>query len=262
MKDILLKKILIICLIFWPAATRALTVTHHLDAVIGRFNAATADFGYRLGAADYGVYSHIRTNGLFDTLYPFSAQYSGSGKIVADRAITETYHYQTQSRFTKRTKQLLYNDKGLPIKRISSKNGREKIRDVEARDDIDGTTDLQTAVALLIRQYFKQQNCNFRQRVFDGKRRFDVIFKDLGTDELPPHEKSPYSGIMQKCSMYIDRLQEKNDDMLWQMTVDRPVYFWIMRDDKTKAPLLVRIKIDETPLGEMNVYTTKIEVTE
>ena len=60
--------------------------------------------------------------------------------------------------------------------------------------------------------------------------------------------------------MYIDKLGDDGDDLLWQLSSERPVYFWILRDSTTAAPFIARIKIKETPLGEMNVYTTKIEV--
>ena len=45
-----------------------------------------------------------------------------------------------------------------------------------------------------------------------------------------------------------------------QLSSDRPIYFWILKDAASGAPFIARVKINETPLGEMNVYTTKIEV--
>ena len=61
--------------------------------------------------------------------------------------------------------------------------------------------------------------------------------------------------------MYIDKLKEDGDDMLWQLTSDSPIYFWIMKDKNTQAPFIAKINVEDTPLGEMNVYTTNIEVT-
>ena len=60
--------------------------------------------------------------------------------------------------------------------------------------------------------------------------------------------------------MYIDILGAEGDDLLWQLSSDRPIYFWILKDAASGAPFIARVKINETPLGEMNVYTTKIEV--
>jgi len=85
--------------------------------------------------------------------------------------------------------------------------------------------------------------------------------KTSGGDDLPKAGNSPYYGSAVKCLMYIDKLKEEGDDLLWKMTSESPVYIWIMEDAAGRAPFIARIKIENTPLGEMNVYTTKIEVT-
>ena len=96
--------------------------------------------------------------------------------------------------------------------------------------------------------------------VFDGKRRFDVIFKDEGIEELPANEYSDISGKAAKCSMYIDKLGSKEDDLLWELTSDRPIYFWLMEDKDKKMPFIARISINETPLGKLDAYAKKITI--
>ena len=96
--------------------------------------------------------------------------------------------------------------------------------------------------------------------VFDGKRRFDVIFKDEGQEELTSNEYRPFQGTASKCSMYIDKLDSSGDDLLWQITSDRPIYFWILTDKETNIPFIAQIHIDDTPLGKLDVYTTDITI--
>ena len=67
-------------------------------------------------------------------------------------------------------------------------------------------------------------------------------------------------GRAAKCSLYSPNRAADGDDLLWQLSSDRPIYFWILKDAASGAPFIARVKINETPLGEMNVYTTKIEV--
>lgn len=264
MKDILTKKNLY-ALMFWLLSAQpvaAVSVKHYFDVSVGIFDAGTADFEYQLDKSEYAVYSNIYTGGMFNTLYPFAAHYATSGKINGEEMLTQTYSYRSQSRFSKRTKEVIYSSKGIPLQIISSKNGREKVKKVKNTDDINGTTDLQSVVAAIVRQYNTSKTCNAVLQVFDGKRRFNAIFKDLGKDEVPATEISPYHGQAIKCSMYIDKLKEEGDDLLWKMTSESPVYFWIMQNDDAKAPFIARIKVENTPLGEMNVYTTKLEVKE
>ncbi len=264
MKDILTKKALLVLFFcfFGIQSAKALSVKHHFTAVVGPFNASTADFKYELNNTFYAVHSNIYTHGLFDTLYPFSAHYATTGSSKNNKFKTDTYSYKSKSRFSTRTKEVIYSSNGVPLQIISSKNGREKVKEIKNKENIADTTDLQTVVAKIVRQYHKTKNCNAKMKVFDGKRRFDVIFKDLGSDEIGQDEKSPYFGKAVKCSMYIDKLKEEGDDLLWKMTSESPVYFWIMQDNTRKAPFIARISVEKTPLGEMNVYTTKIEVSE
>ena len=262
MKDILTKKTLY-ALMFWlfsPQPAASLSVKHHFEVSIGLFDASSADFEYRLDQENYAVYSYIYTRGMFDTLYPFAARYATTGKFSGGKMLTQTYSYNSKSRFSQRTKEVIYSSKGIPLQIISSKNGREKVKKVKTTADTTGTTDLQTVVAAVVRRYNTAKTCDAVFKVFDGKSRFDVIFKDLGPDEIPAAENSPYHGTAAKCSMYIDKLKEEGDDLLWKMTSESPVYFWIMEDNAARAPFIARIKVENTPLGEMNVYTTKIEV--
>ena len=243
-------------------SAQALNVRHDFTAFIGPFNASTAEFEYDLQPKNYAVRSTVRTNGTFNVLYPFEAKYFTGGKIENDFLETSAYHYTSQSRFNKRTKEMIYNDEGQPVFAISTKNGKEKKKEIEPTPETEDTTNLQTVLAAIAHQYNNLRFCDSRIPIFDGKKRYDVIFRDEGTEDLPKSKYSPFSGKAAKCSMYIDKLGAEGDDLLWQLSSDRPIYFWIMEDEKAKAPFIARIKINETPLGEMNVYTTNIEVKE
>ena len=263
MKDILTKKAIVAVIIslFLTGNAFAVSVKHHFDATVGIFNAGGADFTYEVDSTKYAVHSHLYTMGLFDALYRFIAKYATSGRIEKNQMKTEHYSYEAQSRFNKRTKKVLYSNDGVPLKSISTKNGKEREKQIKIRDDVNNTTDLQSVFAAMARQYLQTGNCKSVRKVFDSKRRYDVIFQDLGADWLEKDERSPYFGKALKCSMSIDRLKEEGDDLLWKLTSDSPVYFWIMHDKQTDLPFIARVNVGSTPLGEMNVYTTKIEVT-
>lgn len=201
----------------------------------------------------------VRTNGTFGFLYPFEANYYTGGSIEGDRLETSAYRYTSQSRFNKRSKVMIYNEDGQPVLPSAAKRqGKEK--EIEATADSKNTTNLQTVLAAIARQYNLVGFCDSRIPIFDGKRRFDAIFRDEGKEEIKANEYSAFAGRAAKCSMYIDKLGAEGDDLLWQLSSDRPIYFWILKDAASGAPFIARVKINETPLGEMNVYTTKIEV--
>ena len=260
-----MKKIFLIILLFeilYCNYSLALELTHNFNIKLGAFDASRAFFSYKLTPKSYHVKSSIKTYGLFDTLYPFQANYSTSGKIKKDELQTTDYHYSSQSRFNKRTKELIYNEKGVPIYRISSKNDKSKKVDIKDTERYLGTTDLQTVFAQVIKQYNEVKFCDSRMEVFDGKRRFDVIFKDEGQENIQECAENTYSGYAVKCSMYIDKLNSDEDDLLWQLTSERPVYFWILNDEKTQKPFIAQIMVKDTPLGKLEVCTSEITIKE
>lgn len=55
-------------------------------------------------------------------------------------------------------------------------------------------------------------------------------FRDEGKEEIKANEYSAFAGRAAKCSMYIDKLGAEGDDLLWQLSSDRPIYFWILKD--------------------------------
>lgn len=257
-----MKKFTIFCLFILLSAksAAAFSVEHQFTVFLGPFNASTAAFTFALTDRDYQVNSVVRTAGLFDSLYPFRANYATTGKIKNGSFETASYHYDSRSRFNKRSKEMVYNERGEPVYRISTKNDKTKKVEIEPNLNNRDTTDLQTVFAELSYQYNQVKFCDSRLQVFDGKRRFDVIFKDEGREELPVSEHSPYAGMAAKCSMYIDKLGAKGDDLLWELTSDRPIYFWIMTEPETRRPFIARILVEDTPLGRLEVYTRKIVV--
>lgn len=257
-----MKKVWIFALLttFWTHPAIAFSVTHDFTVLLGPFNASKTSFQYTLTPDSYGVTSEVETAGVFNTLYPFSAQYATAGKIKNGKLETSSYKYQSKSRFNRRSKELIYDTKGNPVYRLSSKNDKQKKVEINPSLKSRDTTDLQTVFAELARQYNKMHFCDSRMEVFDGKRRFDIIFKDEGKENIYRNKYSPYSGEASKCSMYIDKLGSSGDDFLWQLTSDKPVYFWIMEEPLSKVPFIAKIEIPETELGALKVYTRNLTV--
>lgn len=234
------------------------SVQHDFTVILGPFDASRTMFTYTLAPKSYEVKSTVRTAGLFDALYPFKADYFTSGKIKGNVLETNNYHYSSKTRFNRRTKELIYNEEGIPVYRISTKNDKEKKVAIENSPDNKDTTDLQTVFAELAKQYNEVKFCDSRMEVFDGKRRYDVIFKDEGKEEITANEYSPAQGLATKCSMYIDKLNSKDDDLLWELTSERPIYFWIL-EEKGK-PYIARVMVEDTPLGRMDAFTSKVTI--
>lgn len=246
-------------LLLFPAQAQAAAVQHNFTIFLGPFNAGKTRFTYTLHPREYSVRSKVETAGIFNTLYPFTAEYATTGKIKGKDLETSSYKYKSQSRFNTRRKELIYDQNGNPVYRISAKNDKVKKVEIEPSPDNKDTTDLQTVIAELALQYNKNKNCNARMQIFDGKRRFDTIFKDEGKEEITANEYSSFAGTAHKCSMYIDKLLNDGDDLLWELTSEKPIYFWILEDKESRLPFIARIEIEDTPLGKLQVFTQTIQ---
>ncbi len=246
-------------LLLFPAQAQAAAVQHNFTIFLGPFNAGKTRFTYTLHSREYSVRSKVETAGIFNTLYPFTAEYATTGKIKGKNLETSSYKYKSQSRFNSRRKELIYDPNGNPVYRISAKNDKVKKVEIEPSPDNKDTTDLQTVIAELALQYNKNKNCNARMQIFDGKRRFDTIFKDEGKEEITANEYSSFGGTAHKCSMYIDKLLNDGDDLLWELTSEKPIYFWILEDKESRLPFIARIEIENTPLGKLQVFTQTIQ---
>jgi len=255
-----LTKILLISSFWFPAQAHAFSVHHDFACRLGVFDPGSIGFTYNLTPETYAVTSTIKTGGFFDTLYPFKAVYNTTGRIDNDKLETASYKYQSASRFTTRTRELIYDKNGQPLYETSSKNGKEKKKTVTWSKKTDEFTDLQTIIAEMVKRYNKLKSCDSQMQVFDGKRRYKVIFKEDGQEQLKKNEFSPLEGTATKCSLYIDKLAETGDDLLWQITSDKPIYFWILEQDG--HPFIARIEVKETPLGPLRLYAQKITIKE
>lgn len=107
---------------------QAFSVRHDFSVQIGPFDASRTNFEYALTPTEYRVESTVKTNGLFDTLYPFRADYATTGKINGDNMETRSYKYKSQSRFTSRSRELVYDRNGKPLYRLSAKTAKRKSR--------------------------------------------------------------------------------------------------------------------------------------
>lgn len=246
--------------LFYATNVSAFSVEHNFLVHIGAFDAAKVKFTYSINPDDYGIRSEIATNGFFNTLYPFLAQYDTSGTLSKNKMITRDYQYISRSRFKVRSKKVIFDDNGFPVSQIVVKNGNKKTRDFTPPPTPADTFDLQTILMKIAYQYNKLGFCASEMSVYDGKRRFDVEVTDLGKGELPQDEVSPFFGEANLCSMHIKKNLSQDDDTLWEFAANKAIDFWIMRDKKSNKPFIAKVKIKDTPLGELNAYATDINI--
>ena len=239
----------------FASVAQTATVEQTFKVEIGIFDAANVNISYTFDDKNYQFLSYIQTAGLFDKFYSFQASYLTKGIILQNLFQTSDYHYKTKSSSHVRTKQLLFNEKGILISRLSSKDTKEKQVDIKLPKEKIDAYDMQTVLAMLVQNFKEKQSCQMQKTVFNSKRIYKVLIKDEEKEIL--NGKDVY-----KCSFYIKQENMDKGDLLWQTTAERPVYFYIAQDQKTKLPYLAYLKIPSTPLGALTADMINLRIKE
>ena len=235
-----------------------------MDVSIGVFDAATIVLDYKATPAEYQISAEVKTANFFDTLYPFVGRYSSKGSVFETKGkvrdiLPETYQTYTKSRNHVRTKTILYNDEGYAYQRISIKDENKNVVPITGVPKTADAADLQTIFAELIGNFNQTRSCLLEREVYDGKKHYKVIAQDQGTENryfnLLKRTENSY-----KCSFYIENLKDNNDNILWDVSAETPIYFWIGIDQVSKLPYVLEIRIDSTPLGALKVIPTSLKI--
>lgn len=237
----------------------AFEVKHEFKVYIGGFSATKTSYTYRIDDEKFFSDANVKTKGMFNTIYPYEAKYNSYGKRSKDDLVTLSYKYDAKSRFNHRTKELVYDNNGNPLYRLSSKNGEVKKIDLSKVKKVENSVDLQTVFAQLLLQIKEVKFCTSETKVFDGKKSYVVKFSDEGKEYIKKTKDLPYEGEAIKCSMFIDTMGQKREGLLWEISQDKPVNVWVLFD-KNGIPFVAKIIVDETDLGALKVYSRKVDI--
>ncbi len=248
----MLRGLFLFLLFFAAGNAYASGFRQEMDVSIGVFDAASVTLNYEENKNGYDIAADVATANLFDTLYPFKGKYRSVGKKLKNGVLPQLYQADMQSRSHKRLKKILYDKSGRAYKRVSAKDGRQNEKAITNISKSADAADLQAVFAEVIMNFQKKQSCALQREIYDGKKHYLAIAADKGSES----RYFDFTGKAEpayKCAFYIKNLKENNDNILWDVSADKPINIWIGQDKKTKMPFLLEIGIDSTPLGALKV---------
>jgi len=230
----------------------AASVMQQMDVHIGVFDAAHITFNYYNDKDSYAIDAEIQTTNLFNTLYPFSATYESKGLLIKNKIKPEIYQTQSKTRNHVRGKKIFYNDKGIAYKKTTYKDKKNREAEIVGVSKTADAGDMQTVFAILIQQFAAENNCSLIREVDDGKKHYKVHVTDNGI------QKRYFEALLKEekahlCTIYIENLADNNDNILWEVSADKPIKLWVMKNEETMMPFILEIGIDSTPLGALKV---------
>lgn len=247
--------------IFWAVvfmitnSAQALQVTQNMKTSIGVFNACEQSLSYSFYKdKDYDIKTTLKTTGAFGKLYPFTATYHSVGTYEQSNFKPQDYFYETQSRFSHRTKEITYKN-GVPQERISVKDGKKAVMLITVNPKYDRSIDLLSVFGVLIEQILRTGKCDFQSHSFNGKKYSLSKVKKISSEKI---KTKYFEGKAEKCQYSLEVVD--NPDAGFLINKDTPIYMWIMRDKESDAPFVAKIEVPSTPFGKLQAITTNVEV--
>ncbi|MBR5599012.1 MAG: DUF3108 domain-containing protein [Alphaproteobacteria bacterium] len=249
------KNLLIVCLVWYFSCFNVygIELKQNFGIKVGVFDAGSVEVKYNSKNGAYVIETKVVTKNFFGKVYPFFAKYEAEGLEVSNGVKPVSYKTETVGRNHKRTKRIFYDKNGRGVKRIATKDGKISQRDIKDMPETADLSDLQSVFAEMIKNILKTGSCSLEREVYDDKKYYKVFIRDEGAEnrwfEFLKKNENAY-----KCSVYIHNLKQNNDNILWDLSADRPINMWFVVDAKREVLEIYEIKIDKTMVGDIVVY--------
>lgn len=206
----------------------------------------------RFDGARYETTSELRTVGVIGMLFPWTSGASTAGWRDAAGLRPEWHRSRGEYRGTIRTVSIDYSDAGVrsAVHPPAEDDHRDPVPIADQQQTIDPlTASLATATA----------GCRGALRVFDGRRRYDLVLSDLGETELPA-PTPVFRGASRHCRARVApvagfwRAEERHDERPAQLDV------WIASPPPAGFALPVYMELS-APRGTLTIALRALEAS-
>jgi hypothetical protein len=228
-----------------PDVHAAEALTLHYDVFYLAFRVLSVDVQSHIDPAAYRTSVSLRTAGLFAAIAPWWSSATVSGTIEGPTLRPSFYRVQSEYRDRAQRIDLEYGDAG----RVGG--GVDGVLTDGERDDVPeplraGTMDPVTAEAVVAQRLAATGTCAGTVRVFDGLRRYDLRYDDLGVRELEPSRHDSYRGSARLCRASVDPIAGflRSGEQAGERATE--VSAWLAPTVAGAAPVAVRIDLSGT----------------
>ncbi len=175
------------------------------DVYTSGFHAVEATLTLDTGKKDrYDIFAEGRTRGVLETLVPWEGTFATKGWVLKGGKLQPELHRSTAVwRGEEDIKEYSYGKDG-SFKSLVVKNHNEPIEEGDTDDEVtQGTIDVLTSTLAMLQNIDKGGECAGTSEVFDGKRRFEMIFNHEGHQDLKRSGYNVYEGPSTKCTVEV-----------------------------------------------------------
>lgn len=184
----------------WGGATvAAVPLSIRYEAFAAGLPVLTLDFRIDEAADAYDVAGDIRAAGLFWLISKYRLQTESRGAVAANEFRPETYDTASRSRRAEHRTHLDYEAGGTVRAQISPPEDPSLPR--PSAREIAGSVDPLTALLRMSHMIARDGRCGASLAVYDGRRRYDLVFGDEGREKIPTSNGDADEGPALRCSV-------------------------------------------------------------
>jgi hypothetical protein len=225
---------------------------------IGGLEAVAATATIASAPSHYDVEIKAVTAGAIGRIFPWTIQIGSKGNVLG-MTLQPLQHDQTSNFQGKdRSVTLVYDGHGGFVERKVAPDAHEDARDDVPADQTRDTLDIVSGVLAGLRNVDRTGSCNGRVPVFDGRRRFDLVYSDDGHEKLEASGVATFDGDALRCAVKVEPVAgfwRKNQKKFFTRKVDGedqvvPIEVYIARVGASKTEVPVRIE-SASPFGPL-----------
>jgi hypothetical protein len=201
-----------------------------------------------MATSTYDVTAQMETIGMAKWAVPWTSVARTKGEITGLR-LQPTQHRQSgELRGKRRTVAIDFKDGRVTSLQVvptarEDYGGRQEVRP----DQMTGSIDPASALLAAARAIELGRGCVDRLPVFDGRRRYDVVAKEAGTEILPRNDYNLYSGPAHRCDFVFEPIagyetRRGDEDMDKRRVRKGAAWFAAISPSQPIVPVLVQFE--------------------
>lgn len=244
-----------------PVAANALRLGY--DVYLGGLNIFAFNADYAVDGGDYVITGGGATKGIARAIWKWAVSATARGKLDEAGVTARSYDVATVRKEKNRSMRLAFNgDGGFAIRRTPPDSPRKrKKRDLP--DSVPpGTLDPVSVSLAVGGALARGGSCSGRYPVFDGNRRFDLTFTELGEERLANPGFLAYVGRAVRCRFSLKRISGFRERYTRMRFAEgeglQPPEVWLARLNDRLPPVPVQFQADFN-LGYLIIYLKRAE---
>jgi len=169
------------------------------DAYNSGFHIMSLELEIELDRNSYDVTARYRTAGVLSWIWPWESTARSRGKVHEGALLPDQHRVHSRVRGRERTVEIGYREGQAVAVQVLPPPPQDFEREPVGEAERRGAGDPMTAILAALREAQTTGACAGRRAVFDGRRRYDLEFRQLAFERLESGRQDRFNGIARAC---------------------------------------------------------------